>query len=72
MEDKAAVARAFGEVLKMTRDYHDLVSLEYLQAADGEEIVTATFENGTKKIACVNHDSEVAMIADIMKQIVRM
>lgn len=71
MEDKAKVAKAFGEVLKMTRDYRDLVSLEYANDK-GEETVTATFENGTQKIACVNRDSEVAMIADIMRQIIQM
>ena len=60
MEDKAAVAEAFGEVLKMTRDYRDLKSLVYTKNGD-EEIVTATFENGTQKVA----------IADIMKQIIQ-
>ena len=71
MEDKAKVAKAFGEVLKMTRDYRDLVSLEYVNDK-GEETVTATFENGTQKVVCVNRDSEVAMIADIMRQIIQM
>lgn len=71
MEDKAKVAKAFGEVLKMTRDYRDLVSLEYVNDK-GEETVTATFENGTQKKACVNRDSEVAMIADILRQIIQM
>lgn len=71
MEDKAKVAKAFGEVLKMTRDYRDLVSLEYVNDK-GEETVTATFENGKQKIACVNRDSEVAMIVDIMRQIIQM
>jgi len=71
MENKAKVAEAFGEVLKMTRDYHDLKSLVYTKNGD-EEIVTATFENGTQKIACVNRDSEVAMIADIIRQIIQM
>ena len=71
MENKAKVAEAFGEVLKMTRDYHDLKSLVYTKNGD-EEIVTATFENGTQKKACVNRDSEVAMIADIIRQIIQM
>ena len=70
MGDKAAVAKAFGEVLKMTRDYRDLKSLVYTKNGD-EEIVTATFENGTQKVANVHLDSEVAMIADIMKQIIQ-
>lgn len=71
MENKAKVAEAFGEVLKMTRDYHDLESLVYTKN-DEEETVTATFKNGHKKVANVHLDSEVAMISDIMKQIANM
>lgn len=70
MENKAAVAKAFGEVLKMTRDYRDLKSLVYTKNGHGE-YVYATFNNGTQKVANVHLDSEVAMIADIMKQIIQ-
>ena len=69
-EDKAEIAQAFAEVLKQTRDYADLRSLEYIKEANGEETVVATFDNGKTKTANVSYDSGIAMISDIMRQIV--
>lgn len=31
MEDKKKIIEAFGEVMKMTRNYSDMVSLEYVK-----------------------------------------
>lgn len=48
MEDKKKIIEAFGEVMKMTRNYSDMVSLEYVKER-GEEFAVATFENGGVK-----------------------
>lgn len=68
MEDKKKIIEAFAEVMKMTRNYSDMVSLEYVQEG-GEELAVATFENGGKKKACVTGDSGWATLVDILKQI---
>ena len=58
MEDKKKIIEAFGEVMKMTRNYSDMVSLEYVEER-GEEFAVATFENGGVKRACITGDSGV-------------
>lgn len=68
MEDKKKIIEAFGEVMKMTRNYSDMVSLEYVKER-GEEFAVATFENGGVKKACITGDSGWATLADILKAI---
>lgn len=64
-EDKNKICKSLCKVLQLTRGAFDLISLDY----DSEtEIVTATFEGGTRKIN-VAMDSGTAMIRDIMKGI---
>lgn len=67
MEDKAKICRMLKPVLQETRDFKDLIELEYKQTDSGE-IVIATYYNGYQKIANVTADSEAAMIIDITKQ----
>jgi len=75
MEDKQAICTSLCECLKLTRQFHNLVSLEYREAPmhpGGEataEFVDAKFKNGLSKTACVSMDSGTAMIFDIMRQI---
>lgn len=65
-EDKEAICKALAPVLRMTRNLHDLLDLEYDFKT---EQVTAYFPGGTKR-ANVNMDSGTAMIRDIIAQIV--
>lgn len=65
-EDKAAIVKALFPVLKMTRQYSDLQSLEYRKITEGYEIVTAEFPGGKAEIG-VTYDSGTAMIRDIMR-----
>ena len=68
MEDKKKIIEVFGEVMKMTRKYSDMVSLEYVEER-GEEFAVATFENGGVKRACITGDSGWAVLMDILKAI---
>lgn len=67
-EDKQAICDAFLLALKKTRHLHDLVELKYTKL-DGDEIVVAKFQNGYRKEICVNLDSGIAMIKDIIEQL---
>lgn len=65
MEDKETICKLLCGVLQKTRGAADLVSLTY----DGEnEMVTATFKGGTRKIN-VADDSGTAMIRDIVNHL---
>lgn len=64
-ENKQAICDALLLALKKTRHLYDLVDLEYVKL-DDDEIVMAEFQNGYKKKICVNLDSGIAMIADIV------
>jgi len=69
MEDKKAIAQALSDTLKLTRQYNDLLRLEYTvdgKGVDREEIVTAYFEHGHKTIN-VTWDSGAAMVRDIIR-----
>ena len=66
-EDKQEICKALVPVLRMTRNLYDLVDLDY----DPElELVTATFDADSTKVANVACDSGTAMIRDIIRQIV--
>ena len=65
-EDKGAICAALVPVLRMTRNLHDLLDLEY---DSKKEQVIAHFPGGTKR-ANVNMDSGTSMIKDIIAQIV--
>lgn len=64
-EDKKTICKLLCKVLQKTRGASDLVSLEY---DDNREIVTATFEGGTRLIN-VAMDSGTAMIQDIVNHL---
>lgn len=73
-ENKAEIVKALLPVLQMTRQFEDLVSLEY-EAEMGNmglpfrETVTATFLTGFTKQANVSLDSGVSMLVDIIRQL---
>lgn len=67
-EDKQAICDALLLALKKTRRLYDLISLKYTKM-DDDEIVVAEFQNGYRKEICVNFDSGVAMIVDIVTEI---
>ena len=66
IESKQRLCDLILPVLKETRNFSDLVALEY---KPGTQHVIATFENGAQKEANVAHDSSAAMIIDIIRQI---
>ena len=67
MEDKKKICEMLLPVLKETRGFKGLMSLEYKQEGS-DEIVVATYYNGYQKVANVTADSEAAMIIDIINQ----
>lgn len=67
MEDKQKICKLLLPVLQDTRDFKNLISLEY-EREGAYEFVTATYHNGYRKAANVTADSEATMIADIIKQ----
>lgn len=65
-ENKQEICKALVPVLRMTRNLCDLVDLDY----DPDlELVTATFDTGSTKVANVACDSGISMICDIICQI---
>ena len=67
MENKQRILDLLLPALQETRNLHDLVELEY--RAD-RELVYAKFASGYQKIANVALDSDVAMIVDVIRQII--
>ena len=67
MEDKALVTQKLFALLKTTREYFELESLEYGMAGSGSEFVTATFEDGRRQTINVTMDSGIALIRDVIK-----
>ena len=67
MENKQRILDLLLPALQETRNLHDLVELEY--RAD-RELVYAKFASGYQMIANVALDSDVAMIADVIRQII--
>ena len=69
MEDKRLICEKLAEVLRLTRAFDDLSSLEYEKLDNGDEIVKAQFVNGAIKTINVTADSGITMIIDITKYI---
>lgn len=70
MEFKEEICDSLCETLRKTRKYSDLVSLVYQEFFENDdEIVTATFTNGSKKVIDVTMDSGYAMIRDIIENL---
>lgn len=67
MEDKKKICDLFMLTLQATRQYSDIEALNYEVTPNGEEVVTAIFEQGGRKTANVSGDSGIAMIKDIIK-----
>jgi hypothetical protein len=67
MENKQEICDRLLSALQSTRDLYDLAELRYSRDT---ETVTATFSSGYSKHANVACDSGIAMIQDIIKQIV--
>lgn len=66
LENKHEILHYLLPALQATRQFYDLVDLAYLP---DEELVRATFANGSNKYANVALDSGIAMIKDVIKQI---
>ena len=67
MENKKEIVALLLPVLQATRNLSDLIDLTFDEKA---ELVTATFSNGSKKLANVTMDSGTSLIRDIIGQIV--
>lgn len=65
-EDKEEIVSRFFDALRMTRQYMELISLEYSKET---ERVIAVFENGHKKNIDVACDSGIAIIKDILSNL---
>lgn len=64
MEDKQEICDLLLKTLQATDNAHDLVSLTYDAE---EEIVTARFASGGKRVINVAMDSGTTMIRDVMR-----
>ena len=69
-ENKQLICDLLLPALQATRNLYDLVKLEFAYRGEDYETVTATFANGSTKIANVSMDSGTAMILDIVRQVV--
>jgi len=74
MENKKLIAEELGNLLKMTRQFSDLDTCEYVKDSNGNEHVVVTGKpNETgycwKYYCNVTWDSGIAMIRDVLKQI---
>ncbi|MDO4553680.1 MAG: hypothetical protein Q4B70_00875 [Lachnospiraceae bacterium] len=67
MENKQRICSRLLTVLQATRDLEDIIALIYF---DEQEVVCAYFANGGVKRINVCADSGIAMVKDILKQIV--
>lgn len=67
-EDKQQICDLFLKALQATAHFSDLKDLVYAPGADGQELVIATFDGGAHKFANVTADSGVAVLKDILKQ----
>lgn len=67
-EDKAKIAKMLGALLKKTREYEDLESMQY--ETDGkEEWVIATFKDGYRRRVCVTANSGIAIIRQVAREL---
>lgn len=69
MEDKQKICDLLLETLQATREYSDLVNLEYVvpeQLHRYDSYVEARFTSGGKRIINTSMDSGFAMIRDII------
>lgn len=67
-ENKQEICNLLLKTLQATRHFSDIKNLVY-QEIEGTELVKAIFESGGIKTANVTMDSGIAMIRDILKQI---
>lgn len=67
-EDKKLITSMLLPVLQLTRNLSDLIGLDY-EVKGNSEYVTATFSNGSKKVANVTMDSGTSLIRDVLNQI---
>ena len=67
VEDKVKICQALARTLRLTRQYEDLIRLEYQRGETTDrETVYAVFKGGVTAIN-VSMDSGAAMIRDIMR-----
>lgn len=67
-ENKQLICDKFCETLRLTRNYHDLLRLEYVEEDVNHSHVVAWFPGGTLDIN-TSLDSGWAMIQDIVKRL---
>lgn len=67
-ENKQEICNSLCATLQKTRDQRDLIALDY---DDANGIVLASYEDGSEIVVNVRGDSGVAMIADIIREIVK-
>lgn len=68
MENKQLICTRFRDVLKLTRQYHDLLDLIYVSQPNGRSYVLAVFAGGRKHVN-TSGDSGTAMLKDILTQL---
>lgn len=70
MEDKKVICNSLLKALQETRQFDNLVELNYEKRKEGRlEIVTAVFANGNKREINVTLDSGWSMLKDIINHI---
>lgn len=69
MENKKLICRLLLNAFQATRQFNDLIGLEYERKTGGVETVTAVFSGGGKRVINVTMDSGWRMIQDIANHI---
>ena len=65
-ENKEKILEEFAEVLKLTRAWHDLKTIEYVKKGE-MEYAHIILESGCTYRSNITNDSGMAMIEDIVK-----
>ena len=69
-EDKAVITQALFQALKTTVEGVNLAEMKYQELGNGDELVTLIYDNGYRKTVNVSCDSGVALMKDVLREIV--
>ena len=69
-EDKEVVTQALFQALKTTVEGVNLAEMKYQQLENNDELVTLIYDNGYRKTVNVSCDSGVALMKDVLREIV--
>lgn len=69
-ENKEVITQALFQALKTTVEGVNMAEMKYQQLGNGDELVTIIYDNGYRKTVNVSCDSGVALMKDVLREIV--